>query len=102
MTTLHSLRAIPIDDIHASDLWEEAQIVLGDDGYKPEAFQATASKPDGTPEAQALDVLYVPEVSRIGIAWGADAEWADMHKGDTVESMVTMFLTDHDAYEARR
>lgn len=100
MPTLHSFQPISVDKLYACDLFEEALVVL-EDGGSPQAFRAMVSKPDGTPEAQVLDVLYVPAVGRIGIAWGADSEWADTRTGETVEFMVEMFLSDHTTYEAR-
>ena len=49
-----------------------------------------------TPAAETADALYLPDEGRLGIAWGADATWADV---EDLESGIEMWLNDGDAWE---
>ena len=46
---------------------------------------------------ESAEALYLPGEGRLGIAWGADASWADV--GD-IESGIEMWLNDGPAWEA--
>ena len=49
------------------------------------------------PLAERAQALYLPQEGRLGIAWGADATWADVRD---LESGIEMWLNDGDAWEA--
>jgi hypothetical protein len=105
-TKLHSLTEITVDKLSACDLRQEAtppgELAPQSDWTNGmRAYRALAAKPDGTPEAQALDVLHIPATGRIGIAWGSDATWADIHSDETVDALVEMYLGDSESFEAR-
>lgn len=46
---------------------------------------------------ERAQALYFPTEGRLGIAWGADATWADVKD---VESGIEMWLNDPEAWEA--
>jgi len=48
--------------------------------------------------AMGAVALYLPSEGRLGIAWGADADWADV---DDLESGIEMWVNDPDEWEAR-
>lgn len=54
-------------------------------------------KEDGTPEAERAEGLLV--YGRLGIAWGADATWADV---PSLEIGIEMWLNHPDEWEANR
>lgn len=102
ITRLHSISPIPAAGLSAIDL--RAEFALASTASdRVQAYRARAAKPDGTPEAQALDVLHVPGSGRIGIAWGSDAQWADINDNgtETVETLVEMYLSDPSSFAAR-
>ena len=53
---------------------------------------------DGTPEPQTAEYLYLPAIGRIGIAWGADADWAD---AESVDAGIAMWLNDPEEFAAK-
>ena len=57
-------------DLTSSDLRQEMEAAL-ERGEKVETARIPIS-----PSYDA-DALYLPDIGRIGIAWGADADWAD-------------------------
>jgi hypothetical protein len=109
--TLHSLTPIALSALTYTDLRDEAIApaeVAPDDAQRAKeeflashpglaAFRGYEAREDGTPAAQALEALVVG--GRIGIADGADAQWADM--GDrSARAMVELYLSDGEAYAA--
>jgi hypothetical protein len=90
---------IDIEELSSADLRKEAAWLL--DPANPErdpdisAYRVTIDDEAGerTERAQAL---YSPRAGRLGIAWGADASWADV---PDVEAGIEMWLTDPDAWE---
>jgi len=44
------------------------------------------------------EALYLPTSGRIGIAWGADADWAD---ADSLEEGIRLYVDDPEEYERR-
>ena len=44
------------------------------------------------------EALYLPEAGRIGIAQGAEADWADT---DSIEDGIRMYMADFEAFKAR-
>lgn len=82
---------ISVQDLSATDLHSE--VVSGATAYRITIYDATGTR--AAPEtAQAL---YDPNSGRMGIAWGADATWADVKD---VESGIEMWLNDGEAWEA--
>lgn len=51
---------------------------------------------DGCLMAEQAQALYLPSEGRLGIAWGADATWADVRG---VEDGIEMWLNDGEAWE---
>lgn len=83
---------IPLHRLTATDLREIAAGAAAD----AEAYRITI---DGADEpAQAL---YLHSEDRIGIAWGADATWADVWGGAGVEGAIETWLNDPDEWAAR-
>lgn len=79
------------EKLTAIDLQEEAQNAPGAKAYSIVIYDEHGI--DRLPEA--AEALYVD--GRLGIAWGADAAWADVKD---VESGIEMWLNDGDAWEA--
>lgn len=75
-------------ELTATDLRGEAAEVSG------EAFRITIYEND-TCAAETADAFFAD--GRLGIAWGADATWADVKD---VESGIEMWLNDGAAWEA--
>jgi hypothetical protein len=85
--------AAGLEQLSASDLQEEAQ-----NFPHAQAFRVTIFRDESYehPEVAKADALYLPEEGRMGIAWGADATWADV---DDVESGIEMWLNDGETWE---
>lgn len=82
-------RGIAASDLTATDL--RAEVTPTAETYRITIYDATGTR--AAPEtAQALYAN-----GRLGIAWGADATWADVKD---VESGIEMWLNDGDAWEA--
>ena len=84
---------IPVDQLTATDLRAEAQ-------GRPdaEAYQITIYDGAGEhPHPETADALFV--AGRLGLAWGSDATWADVHD---VEAGIDMWLNDPGSWEAAR
>lgn len=48
--------------------------------------------------AEQADCVYLPEINRMGIAWGADAQWADV---DDIEQGIEMWANQPEEWEKR-
>ncbi len=85
-----SYTTIGINELTATDLQNEARETRGAQAYSITIYDA-----DGiTPAAETAQALYAD--GRLGIAWGADATWADVRD---VESGIEMWLNDGEAWE---
>lgn len=78
--------------VTSTDLRAEVN-ALADTDTRMEAYSVTLYGDNGygelVPLAQRAEVLYVPEANRIGIAWGADADWLD---ADSIEGGIARWL----------
>lgn len=104
--------AIAFDDLRHSSLSEEVEQLRrverepdAHPDYFPvsmdtvHAFRIEVYNDEGTrQEAETAEAVYVEAIGRLGIAWGADATWADV---DDLESGIEMWLNDGEAWEAR-
>jgi len=45
--------------------------------------------------SEAADALYLADIGRIGIAWGADADWAD---ADSLAEGIRIYCEDPDLF----
>ena len=85
---------IALDALTATDLQQEAApYSIGN----AQAARITIYKANGMSEAEAAEALYIPDAGRLGIAWGADATWADVKD---FASGVEMWLNDGEAWSA--
>ena len=94
MTRTFTYTPIALDDLTATDLQQEAA------GYSignAQAATITIYKNNGMSEAERAEALYLPDEGRLGIAWGADATWADV---SDFESGIDMWLNNGDAWGA--
>lgn len=83
-----------IGKLTATDLRQEAAAYIGN----AQAASITIYDEAGTqPHAEAAEALYLPAEGRLGIAWGADATWADVRD---LESGIEMWLNDDEAWAA--
>ena len=89
----YTYQLIISDDLTATDLRDEARAALGD----AQAARITIYKDNGQREAEAAEALWLPSEGRLGVAWGAEATWADVRD---LESGIEMWLNDGDAWEA--
>lgn len=88
----YTYRDVVPDTLTATDLRAEAEANPAAAAYRITIYDATGTR--AAPEtAQAL---YVASEGRMGIAWGADATWADVKD---VESGIEMWLNDGEAWE---
>lgn len=90
-TYIYTLKML--DDITSTDLHAEARAAMGD----AQAATITIYKANGQREAEAAEALWLPSEGRLGIAWGADATWADVRD---LESGIEMWLNDGEAWTA--
>lgn len=63
-----------------------------------EPIQAEAADIVIEGKAEKAEALYLPRIGRIGIAWGADADWAD---ADSLEAGTRLWAEDPDEYASR-
>ena len=86
---------VGIEQITATDLCEESLGVENAQAFRVTIFPNEYYE---HPEAEQADALYLPKEGRLGIAWGADATWADV---DDVDSGIEMWLNDGETWEQR-
>ena len=79
-------KGILIDGLSATDLREEAPAYVD-----AQAFQITVYNSKGEPHPEVAQALWSEQIGRLGIAWGADADWADT---ESVETGIAMWLND--------
>jgi hypothetical protein len=99
-TMKYTIWPITLDEIAdmPSDLCAEAEEAMNA-GKQIEAVSISLWDDAGiTPKAEAATGLYLPDVGRIGIAWGADADWAD---AASLNEGVDLWATDSEGYAAR-
>lgn len=98
-TMTYRLDSIELSDLHATDLRREAVRLLrgdarGDAADREEIAEILESESTQEPfrqypalayrlvvegKPEAADVLVATETGQVGIAWGADADWIDLH-----------------------
>lgn len=88
-TRTFSYEDIDIEDLTATDLREIAVNSQAE-------CNAFSIRIPGAPEA--AQALYFPVEHRLGIAWGADATWADV---DDIESGIDMWINDPEEWNSR-
>lgn len=86
---------MPLDRLTATDLRE----IAAGAPVGAEAYRITIVEND-RPAAEAAEALYLPDEGRLGIAWGADADWADV-ADIHVETAIGLWLNDADEWAAR-
>jgi len=84
-----SYAPIPTRSLTATDLREEAEGVPTAKAYSIIIYV------NGKHAAESAQALYAD--GRLGIAWGAEATWADVRD---VESGIEMWLNDDEAWES--
>lgn len=91
-TTMRTFTLAPINltDLTATDLCTEA-FAHGGLAYCITIYDATGTRQ----EPEAAEALYSD--GRLGVAWGADATWAD---ASDVKSGIELWLNDGDAWSA--
>jgi hypothetical protein len=91
-TYTYTYRDIVPGTLSASDLRAEAEANPAAAAYRITIYDATGTR--AAPET--AEALYVAAEGRMGIAWGADATWADVAD---VARGIEMWLNDGDAWE---
>lgn len=81
---------IDIDALSATDL--RAQVAALAAG---EAYELYGIAIDD--HAESAQALYLPSVERLGIAWGADATWAEV---PDIETGIAWYVNDGTEWEA--
>jgi hypothetical protein len=88
----YTYRDIVPDTLAATDLRAEAEANPAAAAYRITIYDATGTRA----QAETAEALYLPSNGRLGIAWGADATWADVKD---VDSGIEMWLNDGAAWE---
>lgn len=66
----------------AKEIWSYPQVVCA---------RAWRMSPDGLlQDMSAVEVLYIPSISRAGIAWGTDVVWTD---ADSIDNALDRFFS---------
>lgn len=89
----YTYRDIVPGTLSANDLRAEAETNPAAAAYRITIYDATGTRA----QAETAEALYLHSEGRMGIAWGADATWADV---SDVESGIEMWLNDGNAWEA--
>jgi hypothetical protein len=86
-------------ELSSTDLLEEMAQALAQ-GQQAETATIILADEDGylRTNDHCGDALYLPSVGRIGIAWGAGADWAD---ADGLDAGIHMYIMDSEEFEAR-
>lgn len=80
------------DNISSTDLLaEQSSGAFGD------FYRITIYNEGGSQAPEYAEALYIPSEGRLGIAWGADATWADVKD---VGGGIEMWLNDGETWEA--
>ena len=82
-------------DLNALDLQGDCRRHYGGVAYRIAIYDAMGMNP----EAESAQALHYPSIGRLGIAWGADATWADV---ESLEAGIEAWLNDPEAWEAGR
>jgi len=82
---------IDVEELVATDLRQE--VIQANDNDHVSAYSIRIGD-----MAEKAEALYFPMQHRLGIAWGADATWADV---ETLESGIEMYVNDGEAWNAR-
>ena len=101
----YNLGGVWPDTIVSSDLEQAAETLratqdpdgLNIDGLNMEAGKIEVLYGD-KPQAETADYLWLPEVRRLGIAWGADADWGD---ATDLDEGIDCWLNRQEEWEAR-
>ena len=106
-----TVTAIDVTALTPSALREEAEAWDEIDSNAPSAYRITIYDDQGQPlQHMAVQALLCPPYGlghgggpngtegRLGIAWGADATWAD---AESIESGIEMWLNDPEEWEAK-
>lgn len=98
MARTFRFQRIALDELSASDLRDEAE-------RQPDAraYVATVYDEQGDERAESIQALMLRPERRVGIAWGADAEWGDLATltDGEIEQCIHEYLNDDDAWAAR-
>jgi hypothetical protein len=90
----YTMDPIKAQDLSAIDLQEAAEALPdGVEAYSITIWEDAADSPC----VEGAEALWLPAEGRIGIAWGADAEWGD---ASSPEQGIEMWLHDPEAWEA--
>ena len=88
-------------DLRAIDLRQEAARAAQEEGIPlidQQVYRVTIFDESGTPFAEKAEALYLPQIGRLGIAWGAPATWADV---ESLDDGIDMWLNRPDEWEQR-
>ena len=93
-TSDYTISPIDAATLSAGDLRDE---VANNPNDPVECVVINFYSADGLQRSDTAEGVYFPGVGRMGIAWGANASWAD---ATSLEAGVAMWATDQDAWEA--
>lgn len=86
--------------VGSGDLQAEAWEALSEHNQTVKVYDITLYDEEGIEQhPMHAEALYIPDAGRIGITWGADAQWMDS-TGD-VEQDIEMWVNDGEQYAAR-
>ena len=85
-------------ELSSTDLRECVSSPLREPGDVQTATIAVADEDGYLQASLSGDALYLPSAGRIGIAWGADAVWAD---AESLDDGIRMYMVDPEEFEAR-
>ena len=90
-----AVQTMELAALNALDLQADCHRHYGGVAYRIAIYDAVGMNP----EAESAQALHYPSIGRLGIAWGADATWADV---ESLEAGIEAWLNDPEAWEARR
>ena len=86
-----------VDGLSAVDLSQEIADAIAN-GDTAQAYTITIYE-DDTPKPERATAVYIRREGRVGIGWGAEAQW--MNSTGDIEQDIDMWLNDPDQFESR-
>ena len=96
---LREFEVIDLADLRAGDLHGLADCQIHD-GRPARCYRAWVYE-DGQRQPEPVEVVHLPYVQRVGIAWGGAGQWGDIKRSEELEDVLDEWLQGAESWEAR-